>query len=116
MKYEWEYKVSCSDILLIFLVTIFLLYFVHSLSAILLAVSGQQKSTMEQHEAMVMSKILPLGQREGFSCLECDYTSTMKSNMRHHVESRHLDLTYLCTLCNKTQKSYKAWYSHSKTH
>ena len=71
---------------------------------------------MELHEAMVMSKILALGPREGFSCLECEYTSTMKSNIRHHVESRHLDLSYPCTLCNKMQKSYKAWFTHFKTH
>ena len=105
-------KISCSDIWLFSSFSSSILYIL----CYIFAVSGKLKSTMEQHEALVMSRILALGQGGGFSCLECEYTSTMKSNMRHHVESRHLDLSYHCTLCNKTQKSYKAWYTHSKTH
>ena len=68
------------------------------------------------HEELVMSKMMYLGPGEGFSCLECEYISKMKSNIRHHVESKHLDLSYPCSACDKTQKSYKAWYLHMKTH
>ena len=73
-------------------------------------------SLLESHEDLVMSKMIFLGPGEGFSCLECQYSSTMKSNIRHHVESRHLDLSYPCSVCDKVQKSYKAWYTHLKTH
>ena len=70
----------------------------------------------DSHEDLVMSKMNNLGTGVGFNCLECDYMSPMKSNMRYHVESKHLDLNYPCNICNKTQKSYKTWYLHVQRH
>jgi len=76
----------------------------------------QASSSFENHEELVMSKIINLGTGVGFNCMECDYMSPMKSNMRYHVESKHLDLNYPCNICNKTQKSYKTWYLHVQRH
>ena len=76
----------------------------------------QASSSFGNHEELVMSKIINLGTGVGFNCMECDYMSPMKSNMRYHVESKHLDLNYPCNICNKTQKSYKTWYLHVQRH
>jgi len=67
---------------------------------------------LDDHEELVMSKMNNLGTGLGFSCTDCDYNSSVKSNMRHHVESTHLDLTYQCNLCLKSLKSYKSWFMH----
>jgi len=76
----------------------------------------QELGSFESHEELVMSKIINLGTGVGFNCTECEYMSPMKSNMRYHVESKHLDLNYPCHICNKTQKSYKTWYLHVQRH
>ena len=65
-----------------------------------------------EYEELVMSKILNLGPGLGLSCTECEYNSTMKSNMRYHIESKHLDLSYTCSECGNTYKSYKSWQMH----
>ena len=66
----------------------------------------------DEHEEIVMSKMINLGPGLGYKCSDCDYNSAVKSNMRHHVESTHLDLTYQCNLCPKSLKSYKSWFMH----
>ena len=66
------------------------------------------------HEDLVMSKMVSLGTGQGYTCTDCDYSSRMKSNMRHHVESKHLNLVYQCSICRKSQKSYKSWFLHIK--
>ena len=68
----------------------------------------------DNHEDLVMSKMVNLGSGLGYNCTDCDYNSRMKSNMRHHVESKHLNLTYHCSICRKSQKSYKSWFLHIK--
>ena len=59
-----------------------------------------------------MSKMVSLGPGQGYKCSDCDYSSIVKSNLRHHVESTHLDLTYECDLCLKSFKSYKSLFMH----
>ena len=68
------------------------------------------------HEELVMSKMTYLGPGEGFACTDCDYRASKKGNIRCHVETRHLDLSYQCKYCDKIQKSYKAWYTHNRIH
>jgi len=76
----------------------------------------EDSDTFDNHEDLVMSKMINLGPGVGFNCMECEYMSPMKSNMRYHVESKHLDLNYPCGICNKQQKSYKTWYLHVQRH
>ena len=66
------------------------------------------------HEELIMSKMFNLGPGLGYNCTDCEYSSRVKSNMRHHVESKHLNLLYHCNSCRKSQKSYKSWFLHIK--
>ena len=64
------------------------------------------------HDELVLSKMTNLGPGLGFQCNDCPYSSTVNGNMRHHIESSHLDLNYQCSLCIKSLKSYKSWFMH----
>ena len=59
-----------------------------------------------------MSKMINLGPGLGYNCSDCGYNNSKKDNMRHHIESTHLDLTYTCNVCQKSSKSYKSWFMH----
>ena len=61
-------------------------------------------------EYLFMSKMVSLGPTLGYHCTDCDFKSPKKDNMRHHIESTHLDLTYNCELCGKAYKSYKGMF------
>jgi len=61
-----------------------------------------------------MSKVINRGAGNGWECLECDYKSHLKPNIRQHVETRHLDLSYPCDICGKIFKSYKTCQMHQK--
>ena len=58
-------------------------------------------------EDLFMSKMLSLGPTLGYNCTDCEFKSLKKDNMRHHIESSHLNLTYNCEVCGKAYKSYK---------
>ena len=58
-------------------------------------------------EDLFMSKMLSLGPGLGYSCSDCEFKTTKKDNLRHHIESSHLNLTYNCEVCGKAYKSYK---------
>ena len=79
-------------------------------------ISGLKEAEMVSNEELFLTKIIHLGQGEGFSCVDCDYISNQRSNIRNHVEMKHLNLLYTCNICSKTKKSYKAWYEHVKLH
>ena len=69
-----------------------------------------------EHEDLVMSKMTYVGPGQGFVCTDCSYVADKKGNMRQHIESKHLDLSYPCSICGKQYKTYKTWYQHQKIH
>ena len=58
-------------------------------------------------EDLFMSKMMSLGPTLGYQCTDCEFKTPKRDNMRHHIESAHLDLTYNCQVCGKSYKSYK---------
>ena len=51
--------------------------------------------------------MVSLGPTLGYECTDCGFKTLKKDNMRHHIESSHLELTYNCEVCGKSYKSYK---------
>ena len=50
-------------------------------------------------------------------CLYCDSKTTHKSNLRQHIESKHISVSYKCQLCNSTCPTQNALYKHhSRNH
>ena len=74
--------------------------------------AGPLGADLDNHDELVLSKMTNLGPGLGFQCNDCQYSSTVNGNMRHHIESTHLDLSYQCSLCMKSLKSYKSWFMH----
>ena len=61
-----------------------------------------------------LCKMKFLGQGgKSWICTECDYQG-IKPNVRNHVESQHLNLSYMCILCTKVFKTWKIRDQHSK--
>ena len=52
-------------------------------------------------------KMLSLGPGLGYRCYDCEFKSPKKDDLRHHIESSHLNLSYNCQLSGKAYKSYK---------
>ena len=45
-----------------------------------------------------------------YFCKHCPFVAKKRPDMFRHVESRHLDLEYICGICDivvKTQRSYR---------
>ena len=74
--------------------------------------AGPHGVEIDNHDELVLSKMTALGTGLGYQCNDCQYSSTGNGNMRHHIESTHLDLNYQCSLCVKSLKSYKSWFMH----
>ena len=52
----------------------------------------------------------------GWSCLACDYsTSINSSTMKKHIETHFEGLSYTCTLCNKEFRSKHSLTNHKST-
>lgn len=51
---------------------------------------------------------------EGMNCCtDCDFKSQISTNVRNHIESRHVtSLGYTCPLCSKFCSSKNAWHLH----
>ena len=45
-----------------------------------------------------------------WECLDCDYKTHLKPNIRQHVETKHLDLSYPCNFCGKTFQEIAEMY------
>merc|ERR1712130_15815 len=45
-------------------------------------------------------------------CLICDSTSKYHGHMRQHIETKHISVTYSCTMCEKTLPTKNALYKH----
>ena len=60
-----------------------------------------------------LSKMKYLEMSRCWSCTDCDYQS-IKPNVRHHVESNHLNLKYRCQICGQMLRTYKSRYNHYK--
>ena len=46
-------------------------------------------------------------------CTDCDFKSQISTNVRNHIESRHVtSLGYTCPLCSKFCSSKNAWHLH----
>ena len=46
-------------------------------------------------------------------CTDCDFKSQISTNVRNHIESKHVtSLGYTCPLCSKFCSSKNAWHLH----
>jgi len=66
--------------------------------------------------ASFMQKILDENQVQVWQCIQCGKTSRYITNMKDHVEAKHLEgLSYSCPECHKTSKSKQSLRAHMKT-
>ena len=49
-----------------------------------------------------------------FKCLECDYTSKISTNMKDHIEAKHISSRIACSLCNMTFSTISYLTKHMK--
>ena len=52
---------------------------------------------------------------QGFICLSCGHITARLPNMRRHVEGKHLNNMYHCSICGKTSNTKYNLYRHWST-
>ena len=66
--------------------------------------------------ASFMQKITDENQVQVWQCMQCGKTSRYITNMKDHVEAKHLEgLSYSCPECHKPSKSKQSLRAHMKT-
>ena len=64
-------------------------------------------ATMATIESMIEQRV------GGFSCIKCGYTSKRISNVKDHIERKHIEgMEYPCTSCDKVFRSSNAIRIH----
>jgi len=61
----------------------------------------------------LQSKFICLGPKS-FQCLECGFTNSYKNSMMNHVEARHSEEMYVCSLCSKECSSRHSLNMHMR--
>ena len=51
---------------------------------------------------------------DGYSCINCSYTSKKTTHMREHVEKHIEGLEYPCNSCDRVLRSSHSWRNHKK--
>ena len=80
-----------------------------------LFVQGQEQANLFKHlDEIVMSKCRKLD--NAFSCLECGFQTKFITNMKNHVESKHLDqfVKIPCLYCDAHCPTRGAMRAHVK--
>ena len=49
-------------------------------------------------------------------CSDCEYNSTHKATLKRHIESKHLEFSYQCNICNHVLSSKHLYSVHMKKH
>ena len=47
-------------------------------------------------------------------CVSCDYNSRNNHNVKHHIESKHITVSYQCQFCSKSCPTKVALVMHVK--
>ena len=72
---------------------------------------------IEQRKSFIKSKMSQIQtESEGkvFQCLECNYTSKISTNMKDHIEAKHLYSRIACSLCDLTFSTISYLTKHMK--
>ena len=51
---------------------------------------------------------------DAYSCELCDFKTNLKSNLKYHVELKHLNKTFTCTVCDFSGKTTFSLKAHIK--
>ena len=47
-----------------------------------------------------------------YSCNTCGKSSNKRSDLRKHIEAKHLNIVYNCEYCNKNFNALHKYYTH----
>lgn len=66
-----------------------------------------------EYMAELLSKMICLGPRS-YQCSECGFSNSYKNSMINHIEARHSDGVYQCSLCEKQCNSKHSLNMHMR--
>lgn len=62
----------------------------------------------------ILSEYMAKDENGLWRCLSCDYGSKNNHNVKHHIESKHIAVSYSCSYCSKTCPTKVAFLMHVK--